>query len=89
MRLEPAAATMSPQTGMEEVFEEIGEIKDSQDTMSLSFKDHHFEPPKATVDECREKDLTYAAPLFVTATFENTTSGVSMSQTVFMGDHRS
>ncbi|MEI2717590.1 MAG: DNA-directed RNA polymerase subunit beta [Candidatus Nanopelagicales bacterium] len=74
-------------SGMEEVFEELGEIKDNQDTMSLSFKDFHFEPPKASVDECREKDLTYAAPLFVTATFENRTTDVSMSQTVFMGDY--
>ena len=74
-------------SGMEEVFEEIGEIQDNQGNMSLSFKDHHFEPPKASVDECREKDLTYAAPLFVTATFENRTTDVSMSQTVFMGDY--
>ena len=74
-------------SGMEEVFEEIGSIEDNQGNMSLSFKDHHFEPPSVSVDECRERDLTYSAPLFVTATFENRETDVSMSQTVFMGDY--
>ncbi|MCB0919980.1 MAG: DNA-directed RNA polymerase subunit beta, partial [Actinobacteria bacterium] len=74
-------------SGMAEVFEELGEITDSQGNMSLSFRDHHFEEPKASVDECRERDLTYSAPLFVTATFENKETDVSMSQTVFMGDY--
>jgi DNA-directed RNA polymerase subunit beta len=74
-------------SGMEEVFEEIGQITDSQGNMSLTFDDFYLEEPKASVDECRERDITYAAPLFVTATFENTETGVSMSQTVFMGDY--
>jgi DNA-directed RNA polymerase subunit beta len=54
--------------------------------MSLSFRDHRFEPPKYTVDQCREKDFTYAAPLFVTAEFMNNETGEIKSQTVFMGD---
>jgi DNA-directed RNA polymerase subunit beta len=90
-RLEAARAEgrddVPEKSGMEEVFEEIGQITDSQGNMSLSFDDFYLEEPKKSVDECREKDLTYAAPLFVTATFENTETGVSMSQTVFMGDY--
>ena len=39
--------------------------------MSLSFRDHRFEPPKYTVEQCRDKDFTYSAPLFVTAEFMN------------------
>ena len=54
--------------------------------MSLSFRDHRFEPPKYSIDECKERDMTYSAPLFVTAEFMNTTTGEIKSQTVFMGD---
>ena len=54
--------------------------------MSLSFRDHRFEPPKNTVDECKDRDVTYAAPLFVTAEFMNNETGEIKSQTVFMGD---
>jgi len=41
--------------------------------MSLSFSDPRFDEVKAPVDECKDKDMTYAAPLFVTAEFINTT----------------
>src|SRR5687767_8815356 len=54
--------------------------------MSLSFRDHRFEPTKYSVEECKDKDMTYAAPLFVTAEFTNNTTGEIKSQTVFMGD---
>ena len=54
--------------------------------MSLSFRDHRFEPPKYSLDECKERDMTFSAPLFVTAEFMNTTTGEIKSQTVFMGD---
>ena len=54
--------------------------------MSLSFREHRFEPPKYTAEECKEKDFTFAAPLFVTAEFVNYTTGEIKSQTVFMGD---
>ncbi|GMA88012.1 hypothetical protein GCM10025868_32620 [Angustibacter aerolatus] len=51
-----------------------------------AFRDHRFEPPKYSIDECKERDMTYAAPLFVTAEFMNTNTGEIKSQTVFMGD---
>ena len=54
--------------------------------MSLSFRDHRFEPPKYSVEECKDKDMTYSAPMFVTAEFINNTTGEIKSQTVFMGD---
>ncbi|GAB7192515.1 DNA-directed RNA polymerase subunit beta [Kineococcus sp. NUM-3379] len=73
-------------SGLEEIFEEISPIEDFSGSMSLSFRDHRFEPPKYSLDECKERDMTYAAPLFVTAEFMNTTTGEIKSQTVFMGD---
>ena len=74
------------QSGLEEIFEEISPIEDFQGSMSLSFRDHRFEPPKYTIAECKERDITYAAPLFLTAEFTNNTTGEIKSQTVFMGD---
>ena len=73
-------------SGLEEIFEEISPIEDFQGSMSLSFRDHRFEPPKYSIDECKERDMTYAQPLFVTAEFTNNETGEIKSQTVFMGD---
>ncbi len=73
-------------SGLEEIFEEISPIEDFQGTMSLSFRDHRFEPPKYSVAECKERDITYSAPLFLTAEFTNNITGEIKSQTVFMGD---
>ncbi|MPZ62648.1 MAG: DNA-directed RNA polymerase subunit beta [Propionibacteriales bacterium] len=77
---------VSTKSGLEEIFEEISPIEDFSGTMSLSFRDHRFEPAKNTVEECKERDMTYAAPLFVTAEFMNNETGEIKSQTVFMGD---
>ncbi|MBW8804957.1 MAG: DNA-directed RNA polymerase subunit beta [Catenulisporales bacterium] len=73
-------------SGLEEIFEEISPIEDFQGTMSLTFRDHRFEPAKYSIDECKDRDFTYAAPLFVTAEFTNNETGEIKSQTVFMGD---
>ena len=54
-------------SGLEEVFEEISPIQDFAGSMSLSFSDPKFEPPKYSIEECKAKDYTYAAPIFVTA----------------------
>jgi DNA-directed RNA polymerase subunit beta len=77
---------LSTTSGLEEIFEEISPIEDFSGSMSLSFRDHRFEPTKYSVEECKDKDMTYAAPLFVTAEFTNNTTGEIKSQTVFMGD---
>jgi DNA-directed RNA polymerase subunit beta len=73
-------------SGLEEIFEEISPIEDFQGTMSLSFRDHHFLDPKNSIEECKERDMTYAQPLYVTAEFTNNETGEIKSQTVFMGD---
>src|SRR5664280_1670066 len=73
-------------SGLEEIFEEISPIEDFSGSMLLSFRDHRFEEKKYSIDECTERDMTYSAPLFVTAEFMNTTTGEIKSQTVFMGD---
>jgi len=82
-----AGRTDIPMTsGLEEIFEEISPIEDFSGQMSLSFREHRFEEPKYTEAQCREKDLTYSQPLFVTAEFFNAETGEIKSQTVFMGD---
>ncbi len=81
-----SGASVPDKSGLEEIFEEISPIEDFSGTMSLSFRDHRFEPPKNSIDECKERDFTYSAPLFVTAEFMNNETGEIKSQTVFMGD---
>ena len=84
--LETGSTAVPRTSGLEDIFEEICPIEDFGGSMSLSFHDHRFEPPKYTVEQCRDKDFTYAAPLFVTAEFMNNETGEIKSQTVFMGD---
>ena len=72
--------------GLESILKEISPIEDFSGSMSLSFSEPYFEEVKASLEDCREKDRTYEAPLFVTAEFENTETGEIKSQTVFMGD---
>jgi DNA-directed RNA polymerase subunit beta len=76
----------TPVGGLEEVLAELSPIEDFAGTLSLSFSDPRFDEVKAPVDDCKEKDQTYAAPLFVTAEFINNQTGEIKSQTVFMGD---
>ena len=77
---------VNPKSGLEEIFEEISPITDLAETMSLTLRDHRFEEPKHTIEECKDRDITYAAPLFVTAEFMSDADGVIKSQTVFIGD---
>jgi len=77
---------VNTKSGLEEIFEEISPIEDLSQTMSLSFRDNRFEEPKHSVEECKDRDVTYSAPLFVTAEFMNNDTGEIKSQTVFMGD---
>jgi DNA-directed RNA polymerase subunit beta len=72
--------------GIAEVLADISPIEDFTGTLKLELADHVFDPPKHTEDECREKDMTYARPLFVTARFMNAATGEIKEQTVFMGD---
>lgn len=81
-----AAGETNPVSGLEEVFEEISPIEDYNGTMSLSFTNPTFEPSKYSPAACKQKDLTYSAPLYVSAEFENLTTGEIKTQTVYMGD---
>ncbi|MDO5617411.1 DNA-directed RNA polymerase subunit beta [Kocuria sp.] len=73
-------------SGLSDIFEEISPIEDFQGTMSLSFTEPEFYDPKYTVEECKDRDATYSAPLYVKAEFMNNTTGEIKQQTVFMGD---
>jgi DNA-directed RNA polymerase subunit beta len=89
-RLEQAEAEgregLSATSGLADIFKEISPIEDFSGTMSLTFSDPVFYEPKNTVEECKERDFTYSAPLYVTAEFMNNETGEIKSQTVFMGD---
>jgi DNA-directed RNA polymerase subunit beta len=76
----------SSTSGLEDILTELSPIEDFSGSMSLSFTNPRFEDVKAPIEECKDKDMTYAAPLFVTAEFTNNTTGEIKSQTVFMGD---
>ncbi len=76
----------SRKSGLQEIFEEISPIEDFSETMSLSFENPVFYDPKYSVEECKEKDFTYSAPLYVSAEFTNNDTGEIKGQTVFMGD---
>ncbi|WP_396836779.1 DNA-directed RNA polymerase subunit beta [Mycobacterium sp. ITM-2016-00318] len=81
-----ARGEVDPKGGLEEVLTELSPIEDFAGNLSLTFSDPRFDEVKASVEECKDKDMTYAAPLFVTAEFMNSESGEIKSQTVFMGD---
>ncbi|CEA08902.1 DNA-directed RNA polymerase subunit beta [Arthrobacter saudimassiliensis] len=80
---EQGVATTS---GLADIFEEISPIEDFQGTMSLSFSEPEFADPKYTMAECKDRDATYSAPLYVKAEFMNNNTGEIKQQTVFMGD---
>lgn len=73
-------------SGLGEIFEEISPIEDYQGTMALSFTDPEFSDPKMGAEEAKERDASYAAPLYVKAEFMNYNTGEIKQQTVFMGD---
>ena len=77
--------------GLAETFRDISPIKDFTETLQLELEfdpdDEDLRPPpKFSVEECKEKDMTFSAPIFVRARFMNATTGEIKEQTVFMGD---
>jgi DNA-directed RNA polymerase subunit beta len=77
--------------GLAEAYHDISPIEDFTGQLSLELEFDPTDPdlrppPKFTVEECKEKDMTYAAPVFVRARFLNATTGEIKEQTVFMGD---
>ena len=77
-------------TGLEEVFEEISPIEDSNNAadakMGLAFTSPELYDPAHTPDECKIKGKSYTQPLYIKAEFTNYLTGEIKSQTVFMGD---
>ncbi|WP_083987673.1 DNA-directed RNA polymerase subunit beta [Corynebacterium mustelae] len=73
-------------SGLEDILEELSPIQDYSGNMSLSLSEPRFEDMKNSIDECKDKDINYSAPLYVTAEFINNDTQEIKSQTVFIGD---
>ena len=73
--------------GLKDVFHDIGTIEDYTGNLALSFIDFRLDDtPKYSIKECKERDVTYAAPLRVTARLVNKETGEIKDQEIFMGD---
>ncbi|MDP2233396.1 MAG: DNA-directed RNA polymerase subunit beta, partial [Actinomycetota bacterium] len=72
--------------GLRETFADISPIEDFTQTLAVEFGAHEFGDPKYSVEECKEKDMSYQAPLFVEVRFINKETGEIKEQQVFMGD---
>ena len=73
--------------GLQEVFRDVSAITDYSGNLVLDFIDYHIEnKPKYTIEECKERDVTYAAPLRVRARLQNKETGEIKEQDIFMGD---
>ncbi len=72
--------------GLKEAFRDISPIEDFTGNLAIEFGAYEFGEPKYPYDACKEKDMTFAAPLFVTVRFINKETGEIKEQQVFMGD---
>ncbi|MBN9643925.1 DNA-directed RNA polymerase subunit beta [Corynebacterium mendelii] len=73
-------------SGLEDILDELSPIHDYSNNMQLTLSEPRFEDVKNTIDECKDKDINYSAPLYVTAEFINNETQEIKSQTVFIGD---
>ena len=72
--------------GLAEIFRDVSPIEDFTGTMAVEFGTHTFGDPKFDVEECKEKDMSFSAPLFVEVRLINRNTGEIKEQSVFMGD---
>jgi DNA-directed RNA polymerase subunit beta len=72
--------------GLRETIDDVSPIEDYTGNLAVQFGEFQFDEPIASIDQCREKDLTYARPLTVTVAFINRETGEIREQSVFMGD---
>ena len=72
--------------GLREMFQDISPIEDFTGNLSLEFVDYSLGEPKYSVDESKERDVTYAAPLRVKVRLHNKETDEVKEQDVFMGD---
>jgi len=74
------------ENGLRETIDDISPIEDYTGTLAVEFAEYEFGDPQFTIQECREKDLTYQVPLSITVRFVNKETGEIREQRVFMGD---
>ena len=72
--------------GLRETIDDISPIEDYTGSLAVEFGEYEFGLPQFSIQECREKDLTYQAPLSMTVRFVNKDTGEIREQRVFMGD---
>ncbi|MBX7158978.1 MAG: DNA-directed RNA polymerase subunit beta [Acidimicrobiia bacterium] len=72
--------------GLADTLREVSPVEDYSGNLILEFVDHEFEEPKHSIEECRERDMQFGSPLFVTARFGNRETGEIKEQRVFMGE---
>ena len=72
--------------GLTNAFNDISPIESNTKEMCVEFGKHEFGEPKYSVDECKERDVSYQAPLFAEIRFINRETGEIKEQDVFMGD---
>ena len=71
---------------MREVLDDVSPIVDYTENLSLEFVDYSLDEPKNSVERCKERDMTYAAPLKVFVRLKNRETGEIKESDVFMGD---
>ena len=72
--------------GIEEVFKDLFPVENFAGTLSLEFGDYHFDEPRYSIKECKERYATYAAPLKVDVRLFNNETGEVKEQEIFLGD---
>ena len=74
------------ETGIKEVFEDLFPVENFSGTLSLEFGDYHFDEPKYSIKESKDRQSTYSAPLRVEVRLFNRETGEVKEQEIFMGD---
>ena len=73
-------------TGIKEVFEDLFPVENFSGTLSLEFGDYHFDEPRYSIKECKDRETTYSAPLKVEVRLFNHETGEVKEQEIFLGD---
>ena len=72
--------------GIKEVFEDLFPVENFSGTLSLEFGDYHFDEPRFSIKECKDRETTYSAPLKVDVRLFNHETGEVKEQEIFLGD---
>ena len=73
-------------TGIKEVFDDLFPVENFAGTLSLEFGDYHFDEPRFSIKECKDRETTYSAPLKVDVRLFNHETGEVKEQEIFLGD---